>query len=88
MRNGKIYWVKQKLVGLAFMIVPLFFMNALIETGAIICIPLYWILGYLIIREKSRITCMFRSDYIFDLKLFIKIVRRKIRKRRLRSGRL
>lgn len=88
MRNGKVYWIKQKFVGLLLIIGPLLFIDIIIECDAAIVLPIYWLLGILMIKEKSRITCMFKSDYIFDVRLFVRILRRKIRRKRLRSGRL
>lgn len=88
MRNGKVYWVKQKIVGLLLIIIPVLFMDIFRDNDAFIIIPLYWLLGCLIIRERTQITCMFRTDYIFDLRLFIRRIRRRNKMRRLRSGRL
>ena len=85
MRNGKVYWIKQKVVGILLIVLPVLFMDLLIETEAVVCVPFYWLFGFLFLIEKDRI---FRSDYIFNVGLFIRRIRRRNKMRRMRSGRL
>ena len=69
MRNGKIYWVKQKLVGLLLIILPWFFVDVFVANDAAILIVAMDGLGLMYLFTKER---LFRSDYIFDLREFLK----------------
>lgn len=83
----KIYWLKQKAIGLALIVGPLFVWDLLIETEAVVCVPFYWLFGILFLIEKHR---MFRSDYILDLKILKRVIKRKIARKlmRIRDRRL
>lgn len=69
MRNGKIYWVKQKACGLLMMILPWFFVDLFVENETAILIVAFELLGLGYLFTKER---LFRSDYIFDLREFLK----------------
>lgn len=69
MKNGKIYWLKQKLVGLLLIILPWFFVDVFVANDAAILIVAFELLGLGYLFTKER---LFRSDYIFDLREFLK----------------
>lgn len=69
MRNGRIYWVKQKLVGLLLMIIPLMFLDLFVANEAALLVPIFELMGLVYLLSRERI---FRSDYIFDLRQFLR----------------
>ena len=68
MKNGKIYWVLQKTVGLVLLILSLIFQSLLVEMDAVIVLVILTSIGTWMLLTKER---MFYRDYIFDIKKFL-----------------
>lgn len=66
MKNGlKIYWVKQKLVGLLLIVLPTLLWDLLVVNEAALVAVVSIGMGLLIMLAQDR---MFRSDYIITFK--------------------
>lgn len=66
MKNGlKIYWVKQKLVGLLLIVLPILLWDLLVVNEAALVAVVSIGMGLLIMLAQDR---MFRSDYIITFK--------------------
>lgn len=59
----KIYWVKQKLMGILMLLVSLIFMVFLVETDASITVLVFVPLGLYYLFVKDR---LLKSDYILE----------------------
>ena len=60
----KIYWVKQKLMGILMLLVSLIFMVFLVHTEAAISVLVFVPLGLYYLFAKDR---LFKSDYILEI---------------------
>ena len=69
MKNGKIYWVLQKLSGLALLLVSIIFFDLLIASEAGLILVLYIPMGLWLLITKKKV---FYRDYIFDINEFLK----------------
>lgn len=66
MKNGlRIYWVKQKIVGLLLIVLPILLWDLLVVNEAAILAVVSIGLGLLVLLARDR---MFRSDYIITFK--------------------
>lgn len=66
MKNGlRIYWVKQKLVGLLLIVLPILLWDLLVVNEAALVAVVAIGMGVLIMLAQDR---MFRSDYIITFK--------------------
>lgn len=60
----KIYWVKQKLIGILMLLASLIFMVFLVHTEAAISVLIFVPLGLYYLFAKDR---LFKSDYILEI---------------------
>lgn len=60
----KIYWVKQKIIGILMLLVSLIFMVFLVHTEAAISVLVFVPLGLYYLFAKDR---LFKSDYILEI---------------------
>lgn len=66
MKNGlRIYWVKQKIVGLLLIVLPILLWDLLVVNEAAILAVVAIGMGLLTLLARDR---MFRSDYIITFK--------------------
>lgn len=60
----KIYWVKQKTIGILMLLMSLIFMVFLVHTEAAISVLVFVPLGLYYLFAKDR---LFKSDYILEI---------------------
>lgn len=69
MKNGKIYWVLQKLYGLVLLLVSIIFFDFIIVNEIGLILVLFIPMGLWLLLTKKKV---FFTDYIFDINEFLK----------------